>query len=183
LDTSTVEAISDRNATESGNAYFTQLSQSQRDSVEAIAMDMSAAFVKADETNIALTETKIVHDRFPIMKPATEAVDKVRRSERRQLTKDGNRRLSGTRYRWLTSRENLTEWQKGRFEEAFKLELETGKSWAYTEMLRDLWHQVDTQSATAFINNCYNREKLDAKLKYSSYQTHSRRCEGALSVL
>ena len=41
LDTSTVEAIADGNDTESGNACFSQLSQSQRDSVEAIAMDMS----------------------------------------------------------------------------------------------------------------------------------------------
>ena len=41
LDRSTVEAISDGNDTEAGNACFSQLSEEQLDSVEAIAMDMS----------------------------------------------------------------------------------------------------------------------------------------------
>jgi len=40
LDNSTVEAISDGNDTESGNACFSQLSEDQINSVKAIAMDM-----------------------------------------------------------------------------------------------------------------------------------------------
>lgn len=85
LDNSTVEAISDGNDTESGNQCFSQLSQDQLDVVEAIAMDMSAAFVKSAKANIPLAETKIVHDRFHVMKLASEAVDKVRRGEHRKL--------------------------------------------------------------------------------------------------
>lgn len=137
LDRSTVEAISDGNDTDSGNACFSQLSQAQRDSVEAISMDMSVAFVKATKANIPMAETKIVHDRFHIMKLATEAVDKVRRGEHRRLTAQGDVRLSGTRYHWLTSQENLNDRQKERFEAAS----------AYKEMLRDLWHHADAQSA------------------------------------
>lgn len=85
LDRSTVEAISDGNDTESGNACFSQLSKHQIDSVEAIAMDMSAAFVKSGKANIRLAEMKIVHDRFHIMKLASEAVDRVRRAEHKEL--------------------------------------------------------------------------------------------------
>lgn len=154
---STVEAIADGNDTESGNACFSQLSQAQRNSVEAIAMDMSAAFVKAAKANIPLAETKIVHDRFHIMKLATEAVDKVRRGEHRQLTKQGDTRLSGTRYLWLTSQENLSSRQKQRFDAAYKQELQTGKAWAYKEMLRDLWHHGDAQSARAYFDDWYRR--------------------------
>jgi len=47
LDTSTGEAISDGNDTDSGIACFSQLSQEQIESIEAMAMDMSAAYVKA----------------------------------------------------------------------------------------------------------------------------------------
>ncbi|TWU66841.1 Transposase [Crateriforma conspicua] len=54
LDRSTVEVISDGNDTEIGNACFSQLSPQQRESVEAIAMDMSAAFVKSAKQNIPL---------------------------------------------------------------------------------------------------------------------------------
>ena len=94
MDRSTVEAISDGNDTEAGNACFPQLSQAQLDGVEAIAMDMSAAYVKAAKGNIPLAETKIVHDRFHVMKLAAEAVDKVRRGEHRKLSIEGDKRLS-----------------------------------------------------------------------------------------
>ena len=157
LDRSTVEAISDGNDTEGGNECFSQLSQAQRDGVEAIAMDMSAAYVKAAKANILLAETKIVHDRFHVMKLATEAVDKVRRGEHRKLTKEGDNRLSRTRYLWLSGQENLSEQQKERFDAVYTQELETGKAWAYKEMLRDLWHHEDASSATLYFKDWYKR--------------------------
>ena len=47
LDNSTVEAISEGNDAEAAKACFPELSEDQIKSVEAIAMDMSAAYVKA----------------------------------------------------------------------------------------------------------------------------------------
>jgi len=157
LDRSTVEAISDGNDTNAGNACFSQLSQAQRDGVEAIAMDMSAAYVKSAKENIPLAETKIVHDRFHVMKLATEAVDKVRRGEHRKLSADGDKRLSHTRYLWLSSQENLSEQQRERFDAVYTQGLETGKAWAYKEMLRDLWHHADATSATVYFKDWYKR--------------------------
>ena len=157
LDNSTVEAISDGNNTESGNQCFAQLSKDQLDGVKAIAMDMSAAFVKSAKANIPLAEHKIVHDRFHVMKLATEAVDKVRRGEHRKLSAEGDTRLSRSRYLWLTGQENLTDAQRDRFEAIYSQELETGKAWAYKEMLRDLWAHDTAASATAFFKNWYKR--------------------------
>jgi len=157
LDNSTVEAISDGNNTESGNQCFSQLSQGQLDGVQAIAMDMSAAFVKSAKANIPLAENKIVHDRFHVMKLATEAVDKVRRGEHRKLSAEGDDRLSRSRYLWLTGQENLTDAQRERFEAIYSQELETGKAWAYKEMLGDLWHHDDAASATVFFKDWYKR--------------------------
>src|SRR5690606_26554219 len=157
LDASTVMAISDGNNTESGNAYFSQLSEAQRGSVEAIAMDMSAAYVNSAKANIPLAEEKIVHDRFHVMKLATEAVDKVRRGEHRELSAEGDDRLSRSRYLWLTDQENMTDAQRERFEAIYSQELETGKAWAYKEMLRDLWLHDDAASATVFFKDWYKR--------------------------
>ena len=67
LDNSTVEAISEGNNTESGIACFSQLSPAQINAVEAVAMDMSAAYVKAAKASIPLAEEKIVHDTFHVM--------------------------------------------------------------------------------------------------------------------
>ncbi len=157
LERSTVEAIADGNDTEAGNAAFSQLSESQRDGVEAIAMDMSAAYVKSARQCIPLAEEKIVHDRFHLMKMATEAVDKVRKGEHRRLLGLGDHRLSGTKFLWLTGMENLSESQRARFDEAYTQQLETGKAWAYKEMLRDLWHCQRPEQATHFFKDWYKR--------------------------
>ena len=157
LDRGTVEAISDGNDVESGNACFSQLAQAQLDSVEAIAMDMSAAFVKSAKQNLVMAETKIVHDRFHVMKLATEAVDKVRRQEHRELSRRGSSLLKHSRYLWLSNQENLTDAQRERFDKTYSRELETGKAWAYKEMLRDLWHHPTATAATAYFLEWHRR--------------------------
>ncbi len=157
LDNSTVEAISDGNDTDSGISCLSQLSETQIQSVEAIAMDMSAAYVKAAKQVLPLAENKIVHDRFHIMQMATAAVDKVRRGEHRELLKNDDDRLTSTKYFWLTSYNNLSEKQRKVFDEAYSLQLETGKAWAHKEMLRDLWSQDNAASAKAYFNDWYKR--------------------------
>jgi transposase len=128
LERRSAEAISDGNDIHDGNTPFSQLSEDQLASAHAIAMDMSAAYVKSAKENIPLAEEKIVHDRFNIMKMATEAVDKVRRGEHRRLVELGDHRLPGTKYLWLTGQENLSDSQRKRFDEAFTRQLETGKA-------------------------------------------------------
>jgi transposase len=155
LDHSTVEAISDGNDTQSGEACFCVLSQEQRDSIEAVAMDMSAAYVKAASTK--LPGAQIVHDRFHVMQLATQAVDQVRRGEHRQLKQDGDDRLTKTKYVWLKSEENLSEKQLAKLEEVFTLELKTGKAWAYKELLRDLWNHGTPEEAIAYFKDWYRR--------------------------
>jgi transposase len=157
LDNSTVEAISDGNDTDSGISCLSQLSETQIQSVEAIAMDMSAAYVKAAKQVLPLAEHKIVHDRFYIMQMATTAVDKVRRGEHRELLKNDDDRLTSTKYVWLTSYNNLSEKQRNVFDEAYSLQLETGKAWAYKEKLRDLWSHDNAASATAYFKDWYKR--------------------------
>ncbi len=157
LDHSTVEAISDGNDTAAGIAALSQLSEAQIDSVEAIAMDMSPAYVKAAKQVLPLAEEKIVHDRFHVMQLATRAVDQVRRGEHRELLKEGDNRLSKTKYVWLTSQENLSEKQRGVFEATYDLQLQTGKAWAYKEILRDLWSQKSAGAATTYFQDWYRR--------------------------
>lgn len=106
LDNSTVEAIEEGHDTDAAKSCFSELSQEQFQSVEAIAMDMCPAFVRAAKEMIPFAESKIVHDKFHIMKMANDAVDKVRRGEHKRLLKEVDDRLTGSRYFWLTSLEN-----------------------------------------------------------------------------
>lgn len=157
LHQSTVEAISDGNDTEAANAAFSQLSEEQLGSVQAIAMDMSAAYVKSAKANIPLAEEKIVHDRFHIMKMGNEAVDKVRKSEHRELKESGDNRLTGTKFLWLTGMGNLSESQRNRFDAVYMQQLKTGRAWGYKEVLRDLWQHRTATQAIEFFKDWYNR--------------------------
>ena len=182
LDNSTVEAITDGNNTESGIACFSQLSTAQIESVEAVAMDMSAAYVKAAKQTIPLAETKIVHDRFHVMQLATKAVDKVRRGEHRQLKLEDDNRLAKTKYIWIKSQENLSEKQQALLDDVFTLQLETGKAWAYKEMLRDLWNHDDAGAATVYFKDWYRRvihTKLEPMKKVA--RTIKERLENVVS--
>lgn len=164
LDHSTVEAIADGNDTASGMACYSQLTDDQIESVEAVAMDMSAAYVRATKQSIPLAEEKIVHDRFHVMQHATKAVDKVRRGEHRQLKQEDDNRLAKTKYIWIKSQENLSEKQQILLEDVITLQLQTGKAWGYKEMLRDLWHHDDAASATTYFNAWY-RSVIHTKLE------------------
>jgi transposase len=164
LDNSTVEAISDGHDTDAGIACFSQLSKEQIASVEAVAMDMSSAYVKAAKQMIPLAEEKIVHDRFHVMQLVTKALDAIRRAEHRRLVLEDDHRLARTKYVWLTSEENLTEKQQGVLDRVFSLRLETGKAWGYKELLRDLWNHTDAASATAYFKDWYRRV-IHTKLK------------------
>ena len=106
---------------------------------------------------IRTAENKIVNDQFHVMQIATKAVDKVRRGDHGELIKDGDDSLRKTRYIWLTSFENLSEKWQTLFDAVYDLQLQTGKAWAYKELLRDLWSQSSAASATTYFNDCYRR--------------------------
>jgi hypothetical protein len=78
---------------------------------------------------------------LPRIGMANDAVDKVRRGEPKRLLKDGDDRLKGSEYFWLTSLENHSEKQHARFQSICNLTLATGRAWSYKELLRDLWAQ------------------------------------------
>ena len=63
----------------SAERLFESVAPPQRQKVEAVVMDMSAAFEAAAEAK--MPQAEIVHDRFHVSKHLNEAVDKVRRAE------------------------------------------------------------------------------------------------------
>jgi len=65
--------------------------------------------------------------------------------------------LACSPYLWLTGQESLTQAQRERFEAIYSEELETGKAWAYKEMLRELWNHDAAASATVFFKDWYKR--------------------------
>lgn len=82
--------------------FFVKLRQ-VRGRLEAIAVDMSAAFLKAIEQELP-NDVLIIHDRFHIMKLMNKVLDQVRRSEQNRLEAEGKSVLKGGRYLLLRNR-------------------------------------------------------------------------------
>ena len=69
-------------------------------------MDMSAAFQAASEAK--MPQAEIVHDRFHVAKHLNEAVDKVRRTEHRELQGEGEETLKGSNFFFSSRRKTST---------------------------------------------------------------------------
>jgi transposase len=137
--TSTVAHVEDGRKAASLGAYFEGLTEEQLAGIEAISMDMWEPYVQATLAHVPDARSKIVFDRFHIMKQMTHAVDLVRRAENRELRSLGDDRLVRTRYLWLYSEENLPDKHRDRFEDLKQGTLKVARAWAIKECLRSLW--------------------------------------------
>jgi transposase len=145
LDEGVVEHVADDRKAESLGEYFESLTDEQRQAIQAVAMDMWPAYIKATLEHLPLAADKIVFDRFHILKLMNEAVDKVRKQEHRRLQAAGDDRLKGTKYLWLYAKEHLPDRHQPTFNTLRAQNLRTSRAWAIKETLRSLW---DYRSAT-----------------------------------
>lgn len=139
LDAGTVEYVCDKRKQESLESYYRQFSKQELAGVKALAMDMWDPYIAATKAYIPDAEKKIVFDRFHVMRYVLEAVDKVRKSEHKQLSKLGEEILKGTKYLWLWSQENIPEWRREEFNTIKTKDLRICRAWAIKENLRHLW--------------------------------------------
>lgn len=129
------------------------LSAKQVSKVKAVALDMWPAYTNAVEA--LLEQADIVHDRFHISQHLNEAVDKVRRQENKELVKQGDDRLKGTKFSWLSNEENLKDHAKERFSDLKCSELKVARAWAIKESFRDFWAYSVAGWAQRHFDNWY----------------------------
>ena len=139
LDKGTVEHIADERRTTSLDSYFDQFSAEQLAGIDAVAMDMWEPYANSVRAHLDDADKKIVFDRFHLMGYLGKAVDTVRKQEHRALMVEGDKSLSGSKYLWLYSEENLPERHRGRFASLRHADLKTARAWAIKESLRHFW--------------------------------------------
>jgi len=155
LHTGTVDYVGDDRGRESLERYYRQFTRDELEKVEAVAMDMWDPYIAATKAHVPDAGKKIVFDRFHVMKQVLDAVDKVRKSEHRQLTELGTETLKGTRYLWLWSQENIPDWRKEEFESLRAKNLRTGRAWSIKENIRHLWTIVKEEDMRAYFKRWY----------------------------
>lgn len=167
---------------ESAQTLLNTLSEQQKDKVEAIAMDMWAAFMKA--AGAIIPKADIVHDKYHIAGYLGKAVDAVRKKENRIMIKDGDDTLKGSKYLWLANPENLSKDAKKEFREFALTELKVGRAWSIKEAFRHFWFYKYKGSAVSFFSRWYfwaTHSKLKPIIKCA--KTLKRHFEGIISYL
>jgi transposase len=132
----TVEYIADDRKQASLDPYFESFSPEERRGINAVAMDMWEPYVNSVRQYLDDAENKIVFDRFHIMQHMVGAVDAVRKIEHKALRAEGLDTLTGSKYLWLYSEENLPAKHRERFRTLKSTSLETTRAWAIKESLR-----------------------------------------------
>ncbi len=139
LATGCVEYLADERRQASLDGFFSQFSADERKGIEAVAMDMWDPYITSTRQHLEDADDKIVFDRCHLMAYLTKAVDTVRKQESRALVATGDKSLSGTKYMWLYSQENLPDRHKDRFAVLRGGDLLTARAWAIKESMRHFW--------------------------------------------
>jgi transposase len=129
-----------------------------RAKIEAVAMDMSAAYRSA--VSIHMPEAKIVFDHFQVVKLFNEKLSDLRRALYREATEVMHREvLKGTQWLLLKNPENLDakKDEKKRLEEALALNKPLATAYNMKEDLRRFWEQPGKRFATTFLDGWIRR--------------------------
>jgi transposase len=150
-----IEHVARDRRTESLRSYYDRFSSEELASIKGVAMDMWGPYIQATIACVPDAGSKIVFDRFHIMKHVGEAVDRVRRQEHLDLLGEGDQSLTNTRYLWLYSEENLPDRHRLTLDALQKLHLKVGRAWALKETLRELWEYRSAGWARRFFRGWY----------------------------
>lgn len=142
LDGGRVLHVADDRKRESLASFFRALTPSQLDAIETVAMDMWGAFIHVVRDYVPDADRKIAFDKFHVAMHLGDAVDRVRRAEHRDLLRDGNDVLKGSRYLWLTNPDNFAPEQAGAIEALQQMNLKTGRAWSLKETAMCIWRYV-----------------------------------------
>ena len=129
-----------------------------RAKIEAVAMDMSAAYRGAVTRH--LPKAKIVFDRFHVAQLFNEKLSDLRRDLHREAADVLQKSvLKGTRWLLLKGAENLDKekGEKKRLEEALKLNAPLATAYYLKEDLRRFWEQPGKRFATTFLDGWIRR--------------------------
>jgi transposase len=157
LESGAVVFVGDGKGADALKPFWKRLRPS-RAKIEAVAMDMSAAYRLAVSTH--LPKAKIVFDHFHVVKLFNEKLSDLRRAMYREATEVMHKDvLKGTRWLLLKNPENLDakKDEKKRLEEALALNKPLATAYYMKEDLRRFWEQPGKRFATTFLDGWIRR--------------------------
>jgi transposase len=153
LEKSRVLDVVEERTTEAADQLWETLSPEQKQTVEAVAVDMWEPFIRTIQKHVP--DADIVHDKFHVSKYLGEAVDKVRRQEHKELLAEGDETLKGTRQLWLYTPQNFSPEQRDEFSALKDLHLKVARAWAAKELFSSFWEYQQEGWARRFFKDWF----------------------------
>jgi transposase len=148
--------IADDRKKESLEEYYKSIGNEALKGIESVSMDMWPAYITVTKAYVPDAENKICFDKFHCAQYLGNAVDKVRREENKELIKNGNDILTGSRYLWLRNPEKMDKMAVKAFKTIRDCSLKTASAWAVKEHAMCLWHYDSRTWAKKQWMNWYN---------------------------
>lgn len=152
----TVEHVEPGRTQESLETYWRRFAPEELARVQAVSMDMWSPFLEATRACVPGAEDKICHDPFHLVAHMNQAVNDVRKAEHRELAKQGDQTLAGSRQWWLYGQENVPEAQARSFDQIKHLNLRTARAWGLKEVFRSFWLSSDRADAESYFQRWHS---------------------------
>jgi len=161
--------VGDGKGAEALEPFWKQLQRAQA-AIEAVAMDMSPAYISAVLTH--LPAAVLVFDHFHIIKLFNEKLSDLRRDLYREATEQLHKDvLKGTRWLLLKNPENLgpARQESRRLQEALMPNQPLATAYYMKEDLRRVWEQADKPAAQRFLDNWIYRAESSGIRKLKKF--------------
>jgi len=142
-------------------AFFDQLTDEQKASIEAVSIDMSAGYEKAIRAETGVPEARVCFDPFHVVALGSKAVDQVRRAEYNRHGRSASEQgvwVKGVRYSLLKDPANQTVRQLAKLHEVQQTNRRLYRAFLLLHELRWLYRIPSDQA----------EEHLDAWLAWAS---------------
>ena len=152
-DSKTIEAIKGYLETKGVNA----------NQVTQASIDLSPAFISGIKKHFP--QASITFDRFHVVKLLNEAMDTVRKQERREHDE-----LKGHKYTFLRNQQTLSDKKQAKLAELITLFPTLGEAYRLKTLFNDLWDMPDKEMASAFIKQWCNeveQSKIQAFIDFA----------------
>jgi transposase len=148
---------------ESLEPFFAGMTDAQKQGIQAVAMDMWEAYIKAFQHHCP--QAKIVFDFFHVVKGYGEVIDEVRREEFRKADRAERSFLKGSRYLLLSNRGNLRAGQRSRLQELLAVNERLSAVYILKDALKHLFRYRHRTWAKKALNRwCGMAEEVDHPL-------------------
>lgn len=136
--------------------FFQALGANKSKRIKLAVMDMWKAFRNSVEHNAP--NSKILYDKFHILRHLSEALDKVRRSEYKRVSEKDRAFIKGQRYTLLSHRANLSTESKQALKKLLAANKRLNTAYLLKEEFSQLWDYQSETWALRFFENW--KEKL-----------------------